>query len=391
MKVQVVARRLRAARSSCVPKPVGAAAAVLLAGLLLAACGSSSSGSGASVTSQASKSALTQAEAYVKLHKQAPATIPITQKLTKPVPSGKSVYYVNCGTPVCVDNIPILQQAARLLHWKLTTLNTDGSSGQIATAWAQILRDRPDGVVYAGTPRSIFNRQLQEAGKRGVEVVAANVTDPPTQGLDAVISGGPAVARFGQAQAAWVAATSKGKADTVYVTLPGFPILASVASGFFHWYPKYCPDCQLSKLPLTLADVGTSRGTTAIVAYLRSHPDTKFVALSLDAFAIGLPAALRAAGLSDVQIVGEAPTGTNLAYLASGQEAASVYLTYYLNDFLMMDALARIFSGVPLVRPAQPVWLLTKANLPAGAAKGVLEVPGNLVKQFAALWGVNGQ
>ena len=60
-----------------------------------------------------------------------------------------------------------------------------------------------------------------------------------------------------------------------------------------------------------------------IVSYLRAHPEVNYVALSYDGVGVGLPAALKAAGLADkVKIIGEAPTATNVSYVEAGTQGA---------------------------------------------------------------------
>ena len=60
----------------------------------------------------------------------------------------------------------------------------------------------------------------------------------------------------------------------------------------------------------------------------------------------GLPAALKAAGLSNkVKFIGEAPTETNFSYIRSGQEGATVSQAYYEIWANMLDAAARTVTG----------------------------------------------
>jgi ribose transport system substrate-binding protein len=109
---------------------------------------------------------------------------------------------------------------------------------------------------------------------------------------------------------------------------------------------------------------------------------------SVDAIVLGLPAALKAAGLNDIKIIGEGPNTTNLQYLASGEQQASIAFPYYEEMYAMVDALARKFSGVP-IEPAfdPPIWLLTKDNVPSTTELFPLVV--DVKDQFAKLWGVS--
>jgi ribose transport system substrate-binding protein len=123
-----------------------------------------------------------------------------------------------------------------------------------------------------------------------------------------------------------------------------------------------------------------------IVSYLRSHPDTKYVALAVDDLAIGLPAALSAAGLSDVKIIGEGANTTTLQYIGSGQEGASMAFPYYEEMWAMVDAVARKAAGVPIEKAGNPpVWMVTKDNVPSTSE--LFPLVEDYKKQFLALWG----
>jgi ABC-type sugar transport system substrate-binding protein len=100
----------------------------------------------------------------------------------------------------------------------------------------------------------------------------------------------------------------------------------------------------------------------------------------------GLPAALSAAGLSHVKIVGQGGGPTDFQYVANGQELALVPFDYYNVDYQMVDALARHFAGVPVQQTPPPIWLVTKANLPAAHSNLFPDVTG-YESQFLKIWG----
>ena len=127
-----------------------------------------------------------------------------------------------------------------------------------------------------------------------------------------------------------------------------------------------------------------------IVGYLRSHPDVNRVALGYDGIGLGLPAALKAAGLADkVQVVGEAPTATNLSYVESGGQAATVGQGYYEIWANLVDAAARAMTGQSLDANAAfkpPYWLVTKENV--AEANPPAPLAPDLNGELAETWGV---
>jgi ABC-type sugar transport system substrate-binding protein len=107
-----------------------------------------------------------------------------------------------------------------------------------------------------------------------------------------------------------------------------------------------------------------------------------------NALGAGLPAALRAAGLADkVEIVGQSGDSQTFQDLQAGNITAVVPYDYYTDDYLMLDALARHFSGVPLGDAQPPLWIVTPDNLPAGATEGLFPVVENYQEQFKKAWG----
>jgi ribose transport system substrate-binding protein len=203
-----------------------------------------------------------------------------------------------------------------------------------------------------------------------------------------VIQNGPDEEQIGLIEAAHVTAATGGKANVLYIGLPSFPILDSIHDKFYSSMAMFCPGCKISQLDLALTDIGSS-APQRIVSYLRAHPNVNYIALSYDAQAIGLPAALKVAGIKDVQIVGYAPSSVNLQYIASAQQAATVGLPYYEEWWSIADAMARVFTGQSVEHDQVPTpWvLITKANV--GDPNAVSPYVPDLKSQFKKLWGMS--
>jgi ABC-type sugar transport system substrate-binding protein len=163
-------------------------------------------------------------------------------------------------------------------------------------------------------------------------------------------------------------------------------VLAAAQTQFQNYLKQYCSSCGFSALTINVTQIGTSALSTAIVGFLRAHPTYKYVAAGFDDEFIGLPAALSAAGLSSsVKLIGSDPGATELPYLKSGQESASVTFPAGSTMFLLADALARSFVGASvtpddIVLPRQLVTgsTLTSTTVPP-------DIP-NYQQQFEALW-----
>ena len=125
------------------------------------------------------------------------------------------------------------------------------------------------------------------------------------------------------------------------------------------------------------------------MSYLRSHPQVNYVVLSVsNALGAGLPAALKAAGLADkVKLVGQSGDTLTFQDMAAGNIESVVPFDYYAVDYLMLDALARHFAGVPVEQAQPPTWIVTPDNMPAEATEGLFPVVESYRDEFNQLWG----
>ena len=365
--------------------------------LSLAACSSSSSsssGTPASTSGSASGSGLSsadqaglaQAQALVASQTQEPSTITDTVKITKPIPAGLTIDFVPCGSPECTLEGAIVKKAASLVGWNTVVLSNDGTPQGDKAAFAQVVRNKAAAVLYTAIPASTFASDLPALKANGTFVSTCCVTDAvgPSTGIGFAIDDSAEVGPVGGAQAAWIAVDSKDKANSVFVNIPAFAILASQAVYFKTGMTTYCPTCQTSKIDIALANLSSAPAT--IVSYLRAHPSVDYVVASTDAITIGLPQAIKAAGLN-VKIVGQGATPTNIQYLHSGQEAADVAFPYYEVMYAMVNAVIEDKAGMPVTASvAPPKWLLTPQNAPNTTAT-VFPVVASYASQYATLWG----
>jgi len=308
-------------------------------------------------------------------------------KVTKPIPTGLTIDFVPCGSPECLLEGNIVKQAAALVGWNTVVLSNDGTPQGDKAAFAQVVRNKAAAVLYTAIPASTFASDLPALRANGTFISTCCVTDAvgPSTGIGYAIDIPAQVGPVGGAQAAWVAADSKDTADSVFINIPDFAILASQAVDYKSGMASYCPTCKVAELDIALANLSSAPST--IVSYLRANPSVDYVVASTDAVTLGLPAALKAAGLSHVKIVGQGATPTNIVYLHSGQEAADVAFPYYEVMYAMVNAVIQDKAGMPVTPSvAPPAWLLTPQNAPDTTAQ-VFPVVTSYQSQYAALWG----
>jgi ABC-type sugar transport system substrate-binding protein len=323
----------------------------------------------------------------VAAHSQRPTSIGVSVPITKPIPTGKKVVFISCGTDTCTLQGTIIAQGAKELGWTASTIVTDGSAPQIQAAMTSAIRSGADGIILNAVPISEFRPELNQAVAKGILFEECCTTDPVGNGLMYVTVTPTDDGTIGQVLAAWVANDSNGTGQTLFVQLP-IPILYPMAAQFKAGLEKYCAGgCQYNELDVPITNTATQT-TTTIVSFLRAHPGVKYVALSVDgALGVGLPAALNLAGISGVKVVGEGGTPQIFQYIADGNpEWLSVPFDYYTTDYQMLDAFARKWAGVPVVAPAPwDWWLMTNSDLPSSST--LFPVVANYQQDFLKLWG----
>jgi ribose transport system substrate-binding protein len=382
--------RLTPARSR-IRRAAGVAAGTLLVAVVAAGCGSSSSSNNSSSSSAAPASSSTTnanliaAQQVVTKAMQRPASITVAAPVGKAVPSGKKLVFVSCGVSVCQLQGQIVAQAAKALGWTSSTIATDGTPTSVLSAYDTALRQGANAVVTTAALRAEIASKLPQLQAKGVVVSDCCSTDPVAAPFIYNTSTPQQSGAIGKDLAAEVVADSKGQANTLYVNIPAFTILSSLATQFKTSYKTYCPTCGYDSIDVSLTQL--AKAPNLIVSYLRSHPSVNYVALSVaNELDTGLPAALSAAGLSKIKIVGQGGGPTDFQYVASGQELALVPFDYYNVDYQMVDALARHFAGAQVQLTPPPVWMVTKANLPSGHTNLFPDVP-TYESQFLKLWG----
>lgn len=368
----------------------------LIAGVvLLAGCGSSgSSSSTASVSNAAATSSsgsssgdasgVAEAQAFLSAHDTQPTSLNLPP-VTKPIPSGKTVTFVHCGVDVCTTIADAIKNAAGILGWQTTVIPSAGTPSTVKAAWDTVVRDHPSVAFDSGFDNSVFASELAQLKATNTPVMEWSVTDSPGNGVALVKGGSNEVGVVGQEMAAWVVTSTHGKANTLYVDLPSYVILEPVKTGFVQAYHQWCSGCQLSTMSVPVTAVG-STAPSLIVSYLRAHPGINRIAVGYDGVDVGLPAALRAAGLSNVQFIGEAPTPTNFSYVQNGEEGATVSQSYYEIWAMFVDAAARQLTGQSLApdEAYSPPWFVVTKSTPQ-SADGSGPVPG-LDQQLKVIW-----
>jgi ABC-type sugar transport system substrate-binding protein len=304
--------------------------------------------------------------------------------ITKPIPEGKTIDYITCGTPDCNEAIDKIRDAAAILGWNAEMINTDGTPQTVQNAWAQVLREKPDGVWISGFSRSMFNQEVLDAEAAGITVVSTGTVDPIGDGI-VWVDGHVFYNNAGALMASWVLANSDGAPNVLYATIPDYPVVALIEDSFRQTLSEQAPNAKVETLTIPLEALGTT-APDLYVSALRSNPDIDFVVPAFDALWSGVPAALSAASLTDTKSITVTTTATGLQAIQDGQLSAGIGYDGTLEDFQVVDAFARVFAGEPVLGDVQyPKMIITTENLPA--IEGHYTVLPGLDQYFSGVWG----
>jgi ABC-type sugar transport system substrate-binding protein len=360
---------------------LGAVSALLVTA---AGCG----GNGGSATTGASSSSVAEATKIVQEASKRPTQISVTQPVGKPIPAGKKITFISCGVEACAVQGPILAEGAKVLGWSVKQVGTDGSPEKVQNAFQSAIRDGANAVIINAADKDALAGPISAAKAKGVEVVTC--CSLAQQGKDVLFNTGTPEqnAPIGKMLAGKVVADSAGKADSLYVNVSAFAILAAVGQTFEQEYKRLCPDCGYGKIDIPLTSLGKD-APDRIVSYLRSHPKVNNIVLSESgSLGPGLPAALQAAGLADkVKIVGQGGNQQVYQDVGAGKIAAVTPSSLYGYDYSMLDALARKWAGVPVEQTPPEFWLMTKENMPGAINGPAFPIVQDYKTQWAKLWG----
>ena len=363
-------------------------AAIAAIALVAAGCGSSGGDSGSS-NNGSSSADVSAAKQLLDKYTARPTSITQTTPIKKQIPTGKKVTFISCGVEACAVQGPILQEGASILGWTVTQVGTDGSPEKLQNAIQAAVRNGADAIILDAADPTVLGKTISDARDKGVEFVTC--CSVAKQGQDVLFNTGTPEqnAPIGDILASTVVADSNGKADTVYVNVSAFAILAAVGTEFEKKYKELCPDCNYSKIDIPLTSLGKD-APDRIVSELRSHPSVNYVVLSqVAALGAGLPAALRAAGLADkVKLIGQGGNQQTYQDVKSGQLAGVTPSSLYGYDYAMLDALARKWAGQPVLETLPEFWFMTSSNMPAAATSGpAFPIVPDYKAQWTKLWG----
>lgn len=361
---------------------IGAALATVL---VLAGCAGKEDSSSAAIP----ESDRAKAQELIAPLQDKPSAFPITEPLASPVPAGARIAYVDNGNALVALMYQLMKPAAEALGVELYSVRAGTSASGVATAFSTVAQQRPDAVINTAIDPALWENQRKQLADAGVPIVSLGTVAPASAGLVQPNSEAAFEAQ-GRLQAAWLVANNEQAVDAVLYIHRELAYSAAVQKGFEEGMKELCPDCEPRVEQIPITEIG-NKAPQRIVSDLQAHSETDAIVFQSSAVATGLPAALKVAGLDDIQIVGGNPVPTNLQYLKDEQETVELGADLNTLAWTAIDTAARLIVGQELQQnvvdgSALVQQFLEPEDITFDATRGFSAYP-DVADRFKVLWG----
>lgn len=384
---------------------IGAAAVMTSA---LAACGSTAeappSSSAAASTSAGETSpaasasegpcaaSLATAQSAVDGAMAPPSGITQTEALPAAPTPGGLVVQITDGNPDSLRINAGTEAAAKAVGWTYKSVPKDPANpASLQTALMTALAMKPTVVSQSGQPQTVISESVMKAYEAAGVPIILDSTYPVTS-TKVIIGSSKEIAdgyeynkALGKVLADWFIVDSKCAGSAVIENVSGFPSLTGTPDGFKAEVEALCPDCKVTVVDVSLADVGAGKLSEQVVSGIR-RVGAGYVFFDNGAFGIGIVPKLKAAGLESVKVGGVSPQPEEVAGLKDGTQSAWITIGFNYVGYATMDLVFRHLQNAPLTTndAVQPTQLLLKAN----ASDGAWDLPADSLDQFKKLWKV---
>jgi ribose transport system substrate-binding protein len=377
--------------------------ALALSVFLLAACGG---GGGGSTSSTGESTETTEstggeaegggadvaaAEAALQPFIEHPSPFPVEEPLNEPLPPDTKMIYMQCGSPICQLQWGLYEAAGKALGVEMTRIKAGSQAQEVANAFDTAIAEKPDAVLVPAIEPSLFRTQLEQLQSEGVIVATSGVVDPEEYNIEVFDFARKSVEVTGQLLAAKAVAEKGAEANIVYYEVPELSFIGTQKEAFEAEMENLCPECPTRYVDVPLATVGNT-APNRMVSDLQQNPDTNVAVFSTGEMSVGLPAAMKTAGISDVITFGFGATPANLEYIREGEETGGLGIDLPVDVWALVDETARTLIGQELSPaekteepPVPPFQFLVGEDITFDPTNGWTGYP-DYEERFEKLW-----
>jgi ribose transport system substrate-binding protein len=338
------------------------AGAIVLCAVAIGACGGGGSSSSSSTTETTSEGGgsteggsgteggsadVAAAEKAVAEYTGKPSPFPVDEPLKEKMPSDTKILYMQCGSPICQLQWAMVEAAGKAMGVETKQIKAGSQASEIANAFDTAVAEEPDAVLVPAIEPSLFRTQLEELQENGVTVVTSGVVDPQEYGIEYADFSRPSVENTGKLLAAKAVAQKGDEADIAYYAVPELAFIGVQQEAFEAEMENLCPECSVRVIDIPLSTVGNT-APNRIVSDLQQNPDTNMAIFSTNEMAEGLPAAMKTAGIEDVETWGFGSTPANLQDIKEGNLTGALENDLPVDVWTYVDEAARGILGQEL-------------------------------------------
>lgn len=262
-----------------------------------------------------------------------------------------------------------VQEAAKIVGWRVRTLNGQGTPEGIRAAFKQALGLKPDGIVISGFDPGIAAESVKRANSAGIPLIGWHATAAPGPSKDPQLVSNitSRVEDVAKISADWIIARSNGRAGVVLFTDASIPFAKRKSD----LIKKELATCSGTEL-LSYTDIPIPQANSRSIGEVRSllsrfgRKWTHSAAINDLYFRHAAPA-LRAAGKDGAGApsnIGAGDGDPSAFQRVNGKEfqAATVPEPLSEQGWQIVDEFNRSFAGAPDSGYVAPVHIATAAN-----------------------------
>jgi ribose transport system substrate-binding protein len=305
--------------------------------------------------------------------------------------AGKNVQIIVCtkASPACMQGATGAQEAAQALGWKAEILDGKGTPQGFAAAFDTAMQRKANAIVTMAVPTAAVGDKLTQAKSAGIITVAVGDKEPDSgTKYDAYVPFPMPLMNTVLAYAD--IADTGGKANTIVVQDPGFPVLVQSAEQYEN-IMKTCSGCKTESEKMQITDAADpTKAAALITAALSKNPDATTLDLP---YSISLPAAVQAVASSGkkITVLAKDADEVGLKAVADGQSKYNAGGSTTWAGWAGVDQIVRGLAKAPYLGPTETglaVILFSKDNVPAdGNIEGFSGLP-DYKSKYKEIWKV---
>jgi ribose transport system substrate-binding protein len=322
--------------------------------------------------------------------KASPA-FPVDEPLKEPPSPSMKISQLQFGTPQGAIIAEFWKEAAHTAGVQILTTKGGNTASGIQSAAQTMISQSPEAVLLPAAEPETFAPQLEEMVDQGIKIYSSGIMYPQKYHFSGSVFDDRQTSLVGKLLADWVLVKKGPQANVVFYETPELAFSTVEKEAFEAQMSKICPECEVRTAVIKAEEVGSTAPNT-VVSDLQAHPETEEAVFASQEGDDGLPAALKAAGIDDVGIVGFAADPVTLEYIKNGEVEATLDVDGPVQIWTPMDMAVRTAQGLPLTKGEQagimPMQFLTQEDITFDPTKGWTAYPES-AERFAKLWKVN--